>query len=195
MKKQNTLRYAVISAFLLSAVTVAAADKQQDQLRIHTDDPQYLQIKDQDQLKDQDTLQDQDRDRLRLHTDDPQDLQVQQQQRTREQQRLHIYGSELMTAEERTQYREQYYALQTDEERKQFQHEHQITIRQRAQAAGIPMPVESPVQLQNAAGKTTADSYQKGGSSASSHSGMKSSSKSGGSSGGQGSGGGGGGRK
>ena len=53
-----------------------------------------------------------------------------------------IYGSELMTQEERYQYQTQMRALQTEEEREAFRLEHHQTMQERARAQGKTLPDE-----------------------------------------------------
>lgn len=129
MKVLIFVRYTVLGALLLSAASASATDQQQDQLRIHADDSQYALNQDQVRLQDQDHVQ----------------LQTQEHKQNRQQ----VYGAELMTPEEQAEYSKQYSVLQSDAERKQFRHEHQLTIQQQAQAAGIPKRTETTVQLQN----------------------------------------------
>ena len=53
-----------------------------------------------------------------------------------------IYGSELMTQEERNQYQTQMRALQTEEEREAFRIEHHEKMQERARAQGKTLPDE-----------------------------------------------------
>lgn len=51
-----------------------------------------------------------------------------------------IYGSQLMTAQERDQYRERMRAATTDEERERIRAEHHERMNQRASARGLSLP-------------------------------------------------------
>jgi hypothetical protein len=51
-----------------------------------------------------------------------------------------IYGSQLMTAQERDQYRERMRAAKTDEERERIRAEHHERMNERASARGMSLP-------------------------------------------------------
>ncbi|HYR25910.1 MAG TPA: hypothetical protein VEQ09_08765 [Aquabacterium sp.] len=53
-----------------------------------------------------------------------------------------VYGSQLMTDKERTQYRARMWAAQTPEERERIRSEHHEEMQRRAQAQGITLPDE-----------------------------------------------------
>lgn len=55
-----------------------------------------------------------------------------------------IYGSQLMTQQERIEYRNQMRALKTQEERNAFRLEHHQKMQERAQARGLKLPDEAP---------------------------------------------------
>ena len=55
-----------------------------------------------------------------------------------------IYGSELMTKEERAEYRAKLRAAETEEERKQIRKEQHERMKERAKAQGITLPDEPP---------------------------------------------------
>lgn len=59
---------------------------------------------------------------------------------------VQIYGSQLMTKQERLEYRERLRNAATDEEREQIQKEHQEEIRERAKAKGVTLPEEPAVE-------------------------------------------------
>lgn len=68
--------------------------------------------------------------------------QVQAETQTRER----IYGSELMTPQERNEYRTRMRALKTQEEREQFRKEHHEQMKERAKQRGVTLPDEPPAQ-------------------------------------------------
>ncbi len=70
------------------------------------------------------------------------------QQRQQEQTQAHerIYGSDLMTPQERNEYRAQMRALKTQEEREQFRKEHHEKMKARAKERGVQLPDEPPAQ-------------------------------------------------
>lgn len=76
---------------------------------------------------------DQDRERLRIQ----------------EQQQVHqdepVYGSQMMTEEERNEFRERMRAAQTNEERDQIRAEHHERMQERAKERGVAMPENPPV--------------------------------------------------
>lgn len=57
-----------------------------------------------------------------------------------------IFGSKLMTNEERDQYRERMRAAQTIEERERIRREHHQAMRERARAQGISLPDDPPAR-------------------------------------------------
>ncbi len=57
-----------------------------------------------------------------------------------------IFGSRLMTTEERDLYRERMRAAQTAEERDRIRLEHHQSMRERARAQGIALPDEPPAR-------------------------------------------------
>ena len=134
MKAVTLICHAVVGAIIFSAAAGGAADKQQDRLQLHIDDPQYLQDQDQDQ------------DRLRIHQDE------QQYNQLRLREGNPIYGAELMTVDELTEYQNQYQKLQTAEEQNRFENQHRLLIKTRAQAEGVDIPTETAAQVQNKAG-------------------------------------------
>ncbi|MFV8818450.1 hypothetical protein [Haliea sp. E17] len=56
----------------------------------------------------------------------------------------HIYGSELMTEQERNAYRDQMRAAKTEQERDQIRAAHHEAMRQRAEAMGKQLPDDPP---------------------------------------------------
>lgn len=64
----------------------------------------------------------------------------------RDQDRETIYGSQLMSAQERAEYRKQMRELRTAEEREQFRREHHERMQERARDKGVQLPAEPPAQ-------------------------------------------------
>ena len=77
---------------------------------------------------------DQDRDRLRDQTQD----------RLRDQDR--IYGSQLMTQQERAEYRSRIRAAKTEQEREQIRNEHHERMKERAKERGVNLPDMPPAR-------------------------------------------------
>lgn len=77
---------------------------------------------------------DQDRDRDQLQEQDQERLQDREQ----------IYGSQLMTPEERSEYRNQLRAAKSAKEREQIRKEHHERMRERAKEQGVMLPDEPP---------------------------------------------------
>jgi hypothetical protein len=92
----------------------------------------YAADQDQDRLRDQDRLEtpDQTRDQDRL--------------RTRDQDQ--VYGSQLMTQEERNAYSERMRAAKTEQEREQIRKEHHEQMKVRAKEKGVTLPDEPPAR-------------------------------------------------
>lgn len=80
-----------------------------------------------DQVRDQDQTRDQ----------------LQSQDRLKEQDKT-IYGSELMTEQERNLHREQMRNAKTEQERKQIQNEHHQLMQKRAKERGVTLPETPP---------------------------------------------------
>ncbi len=57
-----------------------------------------------------------------------------------------IYGSQLMTQQERNAYRTQMRAAKTAEEREQLRKEHHERMQERAKAQGVTLPDEPPAR-------------------------------------------------
>jgi hypothetical protein len=73
----------------------------------------------------------------------PQQNQIQTQEQIQEQEQ--IYGSQLMTPEERTEFRTRMRAATTNEEREQIRREHHEQMQVRAKQQGVTLPDEPPV--------------------------------------------------
>ena len=67
------------------------------------------------------------------------------QVRQREQVQQQVYGSQLMTRQERLEYHKKMRGLKTDAEREQFRNEHHQKMQERAKAKGVTLPDEPPV--------------------------------------------------
>ncbi len=77
---------------------------------------------------------------------------IQTQAQARDQDR--IYGSQLMTREERLEYQNRMRELKTQQEREQFRQEHHAKMQERAKERGLKLPDEPPVR-----GKGTGPRY------------------------------------
>ncbi len=55
-----------------------------------------------------------------------------------------IYGSQLMTEQERVEYRARMRTLRTAQEREQFRHEHHERMKERARERGLTLPDDPP---------------------------------------------------
>lgn len=91
-----------------------------------------------------DTLRDQTRDQDRIHTADQDRLRTKDQDQTRQQDRDQVYGSQLMTAHERNEYRAKMRSMKTREEREAFRLEHHKQMQERARAQGVTLPDMPP---------------------------------------------------
>lgn len=72
--------------------------------------------------------------------------QVQQKTQDKAQKPELIYGSQLMTAQERTEYRAKMRSLKTKEEREALRREHHQQMQERAKAKGKTLPDMPPAQ-------------------------------------------------
>jgi len=57
-----------------------------------------------------------------------------------------VYGSQLMTQQERAEYRAKMRTAKTSEEQEQFRKEHHEQMKERAQVRGVILPDEPPVR-------------------------------------------------
>jgi hypothetical protein len=96
-----------------------AADRVRQAEQDRISDRDRAQDRDLDRDRDRDTLRSQDRDRL--HDAD-------------------FYGTELMTAQEREQYRERLQAAQTDQQWAQIRAQHEDQMQARAEQRGVDLP-------------------------------------------------------
>lgn len=71
---------------------------------------------------------------------------TQDRTRIQTQEQEQIYGSQLMTPEERAQYRERMRSAATAEERERVRREHHELMRQRATERGVTLPEEPPAR-------------------------------------------------
>ena len=115
---------ALMGSLMLAGGYAIAAD--QDQTR--------LQDQDQTRLHDRDLTRDRTRDQIQDRTSD------------------RIYGSQLMTREERNQYRKQIRAAKTSEERERIRAEHHERMKVRAKERGVTLPDEPPASGMGAGG-------------------------------------------
>lgn len=72
--------------------------------------------------------------------------QDQSQKTTKTQEQEQVYGSQIMTQQERTEYRDKMRAAKTVEEREQIRKEHHALMKERAKAKGITLPDEPPAR-------------------------------------------------
>ena len=70
--------------------------------------------------------------------------QATENERIKTQEQDHIYGSQMMTEQERNEYRNRMHAAKTNEEREQIRMEHHENMRKRAKAQGLSMPDSPP---------------------------------------------------
>jgi len=92
---------------------------------------------------------DQDRDRVRDQDKDVQQLQDQDRDQTRLQDKDMIYGYDLMTVQERTQYHNKMRSLKTEQERTAFRQEHHQQMTVRAKERGVTIPEIPPQRMMN----------------------------------------------
>lgn len=108
----------------------------------------YAQDQTRDQIleQDRDRLQDQDRVRDRLHEQDRDNTgeQVRQQTRTQAREQDRIYGSQMMTRQERMEYQQKMRNMKTNQERETFRREHHERMKVRAKERGLNLPDEPP---------------------------------------------------
>ena len=70
--------------------------------------------------------------------------QAQEQERIQAQKQEHVYGSQMMTEQERNEYRVRMQAAKTNEEREQIRMEHHELMQKRAKERGLSMPDSPP---------------------------------------------------
>ncbi|MGC2458439.1 MAG: hypothetical protein WA435_10630 [Gallionellaceae bacterium] len=67
-------------------------------------------------------------------------------EKTPEKKQVQVYGSQLMTQQERAEYRAKMRAAKTAEEREQIRKEHHEAMKERAKARGVTLPDEPPAR-------------------------------------------------
>jgi len=72
---------------------------------------------------------------------------AQQQSQVQQQSRQRIYGSQLMTPEERAEYRSKMRSMKTREEREALRREHHEKMQERAKAKGMQLPDMPPAGM------------------------------------------------
>ena len=72
--------------------------------------------------------------------------QAQEQERVEAQKQEHIYGSQMMTEQERNEYRARMQAAKTNEEREQIRMEHHELMKKRAAEQGLGIPDSPPAR-------------------------------------------------
>lgn len=70
--------------------------------------------------------------------------QANEQERIQTQEQEHVYGSQMMTEQERNEYRTRMNAAKTNQEREQIRMEHHERMKERAKEQGVSMPDSPP---------------------------------------------------
>jgi hypothetical protein len=91
---------------------------------------------------DQDQIQTQAQDQIQQQTQTRDQGHAKLQDRTRDRER--IYGSQLMTPQERTEHRAKMRNMKTQQEREAFRLEHHKKMQERARERGVELPDEPP---------------------------------------------------
>ena len=152
MRKSVVIGIIAASMLAASAIAVDAQqgkggggqdrDQQMDRDRTYDHDRTYDRDRIQDRTRldvpdqDRDRDKDQDRDQDRIHQDAAASLK-----------NADIYGSALMTEQERNQYRHQLQSMESAQEREQFQAQHEKQMQERAQKQGVDLvpPGQGPI--------------------------------------------------
>jgi hypothetical protein len=114
---KRSLIYAAVLAALLPAMATVSYAADQDQTRDRDRLETPDQTRDQDRLRDKDQIQDN-----------------------------QVYGSQLMTTQERNEYRSRMRAAKTVQEREQIRNEHHERMQVRAKERGVTLPAEPPAR-------------------------------------------------
>ena len=120
MFRKNMLITAITAALIINGGLALADDHERDRDRLHDPETSMDQDRDEDRDRDRDRDQDQDRDQDK------------------------IYGSQLMTKQERNEYRKKMREAENSEERAQIRNEHHNQMRERAKEQGITLPNDPP---------------------------------------------------
>ena len=147
-RSRKTITSVLVALSLGASASAIAQDRDRDrtrdpaadQDRVATQDRTQDRIGDRDRIqdRDQDRVQDrdQDRDRDRLQDRDQRQLHMQDREQLRDRD---IYGSELMTRQERREYRNRIQAMQTMPEWARFRAEHQQRMMALARQEGVTL--------------------------------------------------------
>jgi len=128
MMRRSLLLSAVAVSLLLPSGTVLAAEQQRDM------DKTMDKVMDQKMDKTMDQKMDKTMDQKMDKTKAQKKVQTQER----------IYGSQLMTRQERVEFRAKMRAAKTAEEREQIRMQHHEQMKERAKAKGINLPDEPP---------------------------------------------------
>lgn len=129
----------LIALAVLEAGSALAQDRGRDRTRDPAADQQRIQGRDQDRITDRDRLQDRDpadQDRDRDRTQDRDQLYIQDRDQLRDRD---IYGSQLMTRQERRDYRNRIGEMNTVQEWARFRAQHQAEMQSRARDHGVDL--------------------------------------------------------
>jgi hypothetical protein len=148
MNRRYRIGKSMLIALALSASALALAqdrardrtrDPAADRDRVATQDRAQDRIANRDRLedRDQDRIQDRDRDPDRLQDRDQRQVHVQDREQLRDRD---IYGSELMTREERREYRNRIQSAETMQQWARFRAEHQQRMLARARPENVTLP-------------------------------------------------------
>lgn len=119
MKNLLILSSLAVSLALASGQILAAdqdRERDRDQIQLQDNDQDQLNDRDRDRVRDQSQLKNQD----------------------------NIYGSQLMTPQERAEHRAKMQSATTKQEREQIRNEHHEQMKIRAKARGITLPDQAP---------------------------------------------------
>lgn len=119
-----------------AAQTTQERQMERMQSREHMKSAEQLQQRDQDRLQEQEKDQEKTQDRLAKGDGDKDQLQE------RDRDRIHqdeIFGSEMMTEQERMRYQEQIQSATSEEQRAQIRAKHREQMQQRAKERGIDL--------------------------------------------------------
>lgn len=138
-EKRKTVAAALTALTLLISAVAIAQGRNGGGPRDSLGEQDRISGRARGQDRDQDSVADRDQDRTgdRDRSQDQDQLHVQDRDHLRTQD---IYGSELMTREERRQYRDRIQEMQTVQEWAQFRSEHQAQMLARARAQGADLP-------------------------------------------------------
>lgn len=142
MNKKHILTGFMIAGLATLPLTVMAKDGKDDAVMERSKTMTQERAMQHDHMADHDAMMDRDRTRDQLRDGTGDGEPDQDRDRDRLQDGSHIYGSVLMTEEEKLRFREQIRNAKSEEERLKLMKQHRVSMQERARQQGVELADE-----------------------------------------------------